>query len=97
MDEYLNFLFLKGPPGTGKTTVACAIVKQCIDLGLRVLVVSPSNNSANNLLQKLAQCENLGKKIVRFCTTRFDVEDPALSVYSLPERLQEFLALDCDL
>lgn len=44
---------LKGPPGTGKTTVIVEIVRQRIQLGQKVLVTSKNHQAVVNVLEKL--------------------------------------------
>eukprot|EP01062_Namystynia_karyoxenos_P079205 TRINITY_DN8311_c0_g1_i1.p1 TRINITY_DN8311_c0_g1~~TRINITY_DN8311_c0_g1_i1.p1 ORF type:complete len:458 (+),score=108.78 TRINITY_DN8311_c0_g1_i1:461-1834(+) len=42
-----------GPPGTGKTSTLCEVVRQSVAQGLRVLVACPSNIAADNVVEKL--------------------------------------------
>lgn len=44
---------IKGPPGTGKTTVITEIVRQLIDRGQRVLVCSQTHQAVQNVLERL--------------------------------------------
>lgn len=49
----IGLCLLKGPPGTGKTTVITEIVRQRIKLGQRVLVTSKNHQAVVNVLEKL--------------------------------------------
>ena len=49
----LGLSLLKGPPGTGKTTVITEIVRQRIGRGQRVLVTSKNHQAVVNVLEKL--------------------------------------------
>jgi hypothetical protein len=53
-------LFLvKGPPGTGKTTVIVEIVQQVVDRGGRVLVCSQTHQAVRNVLERLHKIGNI--------------------------------------
>ncbi|GAB1822277.1 DEAD/DEAH box helicase [Herbidospora sp. RD11066] len=45
--------FVKGPPGTGKTTVICEIIRQLAARGERVLLVAPSHIAVDEPLQRV--------------------------------------------
>lgn len=49
----IGLSLLKGPPGTGKTTVITEIVRQRIKMGQRVLVTSKNHQAVVNVLEKL--------------------------------------------
>lgn len=49
----IGLSLLKGPPGTGKTTVITEIVRQRIEMGQRVLVTSKNHQAVVNVLEKL--------------------------------------------
>ena len=51
-----------GPPGTGKTHVACAIVSHCVKQSQKVLVVAETNMAVDNLTRRLLE---LGIRILR--------------------------------
>ena len=44
---------IKGPPGTGKTTVICEIALQYIQKGKKVLIVAPTHIAVDNVLEKI--------------------------------------------
>ena len=46
-------VLIKGPPGTGKTTVIVEAVRQEVRLGRRVLVCSQSHQAVRNVLERL--------------------------------------------
>ena len=49
-----HFAVIKGPPGSGKTTVITNIIRRALDRGDRVLVVSPTHVAVDNVVEKLA-------------------------------------------
>ena len=53
---------IHGPPGTGKTHVACEIVRRKLEKKSPVLVVAETNMAVDNLTRKLLQ---LGMRVVR--------------------------------
>jgi len=46
---------IKGPPGTGKTTVICEIALQHIRMGHKVLIVAPTHIAVDNVLEKIGE------------------------------------------
>jgi len=46
---------IKGPPGTGKTTVICELAQQFIRRGQKVLVVAPTHVAVDNVLEKIGE------------------------------------------
>jgi len=48
-----HFALVKGPPGSGKTTVIRAIIEREVRAGKRVLVVSPTHVAVDNVTEKL--------------------------------------------
>lgn len=45
---------IRGPPGTGKTTVICEIIQQlAVEQGLRVLMVAPTHTAVDNVLERI--------------------------------------------
>lgn len=44
---------LKGPPGTGKTTIIVEIIRQAVKRGWRVLLTSQTHQAVENVLEKL--------------------------------------------
>lgn len=49
-----HFAVIKGPPGSGKTTVISTIIRHALERGERVLVVSPTHVAVDNVVEKLA-------------------------------------------
>jgi len=45
--------FIVGPPGTGKTKVITKIIEEAINIGKRVLVVSPTNMAVENVFERM--------------------------------------------
>lgn len=54
-----DYLLVLGPPGTGKTTVILDWVRHFVTLGQRVLITSQSNMAVDNVLERLAQEDDL--------------------------------------
>lgn len=48
-----DYLLIHGPPGTGKTSVIAAIVKQLCARGQRVLLAAFTNQAVDNMLRRL--------------------------------------------
>jgi hypothetical protein len=45
---------IRGPPGTGKTTVICEIIQQlAVERGLRILMVAPTHTAVDNVLERI--------------------------------------------
>jgi len=45
---------IRGPPGTGKTTVICEIIQQlAVEKGLRILMVAPTHIAVDNVLERI--------------------------------------------
>jgi superfamily I DNA and/or RNA helicase len=63
-DENTLFFLGFGPPGSGKTEVITEVVRQCIDLGKRVLITSFTNVAVDNVMEKLLD-QGLEEKLLR--------------------------------
>lgn len=49
-----DFAFLEGPPGSGKTTVLCELIRQLVARKQRVLFCASTHVAVDNLLERLA-------------------------------------------
>jgi ATP-dependent RNA/DNA helicase IGHMBP2 len=45
---------IQGPPGTGKTTTVVELVRQAVNMKMRVLLCAPSNVAVDNIVERLA-------------------------------------------
>lgn len=48
-----NIALLQGPPGTGKTTTIVALVHECINRGMRLLISAPSNKAIQEIVTRV--------------------------------------------
>ncbi|PQJ34765.1 AAA family ATPase [Salinibacter sp. 10B] len=53
---------IHGPPGTGKTTTAIEVIRQCLDRGESVLATAASNTAVDNMVELLVE---QGEEVVR--------------------------------
>lgn len=44
---------IHGPPGTGKTTVICELIRQFVGVGQKVLLVAPTHVALDNVLERI--------------------------------------------
>jgi len=52
--SFPDISLIRGPPGTGKTTVICEIIQQlAVEQGLRVLMVAPTHVAVDNVLERI--------------------------------------------
>jgi len=52
--SFPDISLIRGPPGTGKTTVICEIIQQlAVEEGLRVLMVAPTHVAVDNVLERI--------------------------------------------
>ena len=54
-------LLLKGPPGTGKTTVIVELIRQAVRQGKRVLLTSQTHQAVDNVLERLHKFRESGE------------------------------------
>ncbi|MCK6546879.1 AAA domain-containing protein [Myxococcota bacterium] len=53
---------IHGPPGTGKTSTVCALIREAVARGEKVLATAPSNLATDNILERLVAA---GVRVVR--------------------------------
>jgi predicted RecB family nuclease len=51
-----SYLFIQGPPGSGKSTIGSRVICDLIERGKRVAVTSTSHKAIHNLLHKIEAC-----------------------------------------
>ncbi|HVR47291.1 MAG TPA: TM0106 family RecB-like putative nuclease [Candidatus Binatia bacterium] len=51
-----SYLFIQGPPGSGKSTIGSQVICDLIERGKRVAVTSTSHKAIHNLLHKVEAC-----------------------------------------
>lgn len=51
-----SYLFIQGPPGSGKSTIGSQVICDLIEAGKRVAVTSTSHKAIHNLLHKVEHC-----------------------------------------
>ena len=56
-----SVLLLKGPPGTGKTTVIVELIRQAVRQGKRVLLTSQTHQAVDNVLERLHKFRESGE------------------------------------
>lgn len=51
-----SYLFIQGPPGSGKSTIGSQVICDLIERGNRVAITSTSHKAIHNLLHKVERC-----------------------------------------
>lgn len=51
-----SYLFIQGPPGSGKSTIGSEVICDLIERGKRVAITSTSHKAIHNLLHKVERC-----------------------------------------
>ena len=51
-----SYLFIQGPPGSGKSTIGSQVICDLLQPGKRVAVTSTSHEAIHNLLHKVEEC-----------------------------------------
>ena len=81
-----EFHLIHGPPGTGKTSTICEIVRRSLQSGKRILLCAPSNCAVDNALLKIihSHCVPKGIELLRFGDSeRMDDQLSAFSLHQL--------------
>lgn len=73
---------IHGPPGTGKTSVICEIVRRAVARGQRVLLVAPTHVALDNVLERIGDKDG----VVAVRLGRADRVDEASQHYRLERR-----------
>lgn len=77
--------FIVGPPGTGKTSVITNILDGAVKLGLRVLVLSPTNMAVENVFERInTESYAEGEVVLSITTEREELQE--LSPIKIKER-----------
>lgn len=77
-----TYTTIKGPPGSGKTSVIAEIVRQAVSEGQRVLITAHTHKAVNNVLRAV---EKLGQ---RFPVLKYGHPDMAAELPDTVERVQ---------
>ena len=75
---------IHGPPGTGKTTTAIEVLRQCVDRGESVLTTAASNTAVDNIVEFLV---DQGADVVRLGHPARVT--PTLHAHTLDARIQD--------
>lgn len=59
-----DFVFLEGPPGSGKTTAICELVLQLAKQGKRVLLCASTHVAVDNVLERLMDKRNSHRDLI---------------------------------
>lgn len=79
-----DLMLLEGPPGSGKTTAICELIRQCAAAGQRVLLCASTNVAIDNVIEKLLLASS-GLEIVRIGLP--DKVDPKVAECMLESRV----------
>ncbi len=79
-----DFAFLEGPPGSGKTTAICELIRQFAKRGKRVLLCASTHVAVDNVIEKLLDAE-AGVEIVRI--GKIDRVDPKVLGCQIDQRV----------
>ncbi|MBF0252414.1 MAG: DNA/RNA non-specific endonuclease [Candidatus Omnitrophica bacterium] len=64
LDRSQPIQLIQGPPGTGKTSVIVEMARQYYDRGLKVLIVSQSNQAVDNIGIRLCELQEKGDPLL---------------------------------
>ncbi len=93
-----SYLFIQGPPGSGKSTIGSKVICDLIERGKRVAVTSTSHKAIHNLLHKVETCVAARGKTFRgrYKHTAGDSEYKSELASPLIESLDKNEAMDRD-
>jgi len=96
-----SYLFIQGPPGSGKSTIGSKVICDLLARGKRVAVTSTSHKAIHNLLHKVEACINERGKTFRgrykhSKQTNGDSEYKSELVTPLIESVEKNEAMDTD-
>jgi hypothetical protein len=84
-----DFAFLEGPPGSGKTTAICEIVRQLVEKGERVLLCASTHVAIDNVLERLLEAPS---PIDAVRIGKLDKVDDKVQATQLDERVKSLVA-----
>ncbi|MBV9333533.1 MAG: TM0106 family RecB-like putative nuclease, partial [Candidatus Eremiobacteraeota bacterium] len=79
-----SYLFIQGPPGSGKTTIASHVLCDLLSAGMRVAVTSTSHKAIHNLLGKVEACVALRRGSFRGLYKHSSTESQYVSKLKTP-------------
>jgi predicted RecB family nuclease len=81
-----SYLFIQGPPGSGKSTIGSQVICDLLARGARVAVTSTSHNAIHNLLHKVEACmQSRGQRFAgRYKHSSTNSESPFVSRLEVP-------------
>jgi hypothetical protein len=84
-----DFAFLEGPPGSGKTTVICELIRQLVENGERVLLCASTHVAIDNVLERLLESAS---PVDAVRIGKLDKVDDKVKATQLDERVSALVA-----
>jgi len=81
-----DFAFLEGPPGSGKTTAICEVIRQLVERGQRILLCASTHVAVDNVIERLL--EDRHSPVVPVRVGKVDRVDEAVQSCQLDRRIE---------